>query len=281
MTGNTVVARMLEGLSAVVIAGGAGIGAASARAMANEGANVTIGDINPESAEAVAAEIRAAGGEAFGMLVDARSPESVAALVEAAQQNFGPLHLAHLNAGGGVDSPILNGSLERFEASVSITLISQFIGLQAVAPAIIAAGGGAIVLTSSQTGLIGQGQITGYVASKHGVIGLTKAAAAELAPYGIRVNCVCPSAIHTGIFGGAFPDATDADALLGKFNVMGRVGRPREVADVVTFLLSERASFMTAAAIPIDAGNSVLQSPQFVEAIHGLAGHIKGLGGKS
>jgi NAD(P)-dependent dehydrogenase (short-subunit alcohol dehydrogenase family) len=271
--------RQLEGLSAVVTAGGSGIGAAAARAIAADGAKVTIGDLDAARAEAVAAEIRAAGGEALGMIVDARSPESVAALVAAAQQCFGPLHLAHLNAGGGVDSPILDGSLERFEASIAITLVSQFIGLQAVAPAIIAAGGGAIVLTSSQTGLIGQPGITGYVASKHGVIGLTKSAAAELAPYGIRVNCVCPSAIYTGIFGGAFADEAQADAILGKYNIMGRVGRPREVGDVVAFLLSERASFMTAAAIPIDAGNSVLQSPQFVDEIQGLAQHIKGLGG--
>ncbi len=259
---------------ALVTGAGSGIGAATARVFAREGAAVALVDINLDNAEKIATEIRQQGGRAIALKVDVRGEEGNQAMVEKTVAEFGALHIAHLHAGGTADTTVLNANLENFDNGIGFTLRGCFLGMTACAPAIVAAGGGAIVATSSQAGLKGQRSLMAYTAAKHGVIGLVKSAAAELGPLGVRVNAVCPASVYTGIFTQAFPNVGEIDAFLGKHNALGRVGRPEEVAELVAFLASERAAFITGCAVPIDGGSSNMQSPMFQNDIDALGSKL-------
>jgi NAD(P)-dependent dehydrogenase (short-subunit alcohol dehydrogenase family) len=137
---------------------------------------------------------------------------------------------------------------------IAINLRGVYLGIRALAPALIAAGGGTLVATASVAGLRGGRGMPAYFASKHAVVGLVKAAAAELAGNNIRVNAVCPGVIDTPILGPAHGVKEIADNILGPMHLLKRVGQPEEVAEVVAFLSSEQSSFMTGAAIPVDGG---------------------------
>jgi NAD(P)-dependent dehydrogenase (short-subunit alcohol dehydrogenase family) len=227
----------------VIVTGGAsGIGRATARTLAREGARVVVADLNLEGARTVAKEIEAAGGEALGCEVDVAEPESNQEMVRASLERFGALHAAHLNAGIAAPSTILDSSLEDWDRVVAVNLRGVFLGLRAVAPPMIEAGGGSIVATASVAGLLGGSGMPSYYASKHGVVGLVKSAAAEFCGHGIRVNAL-------------------TDDLMGSMHLLNRVGRPEEVAEFVTFLLSERAGFMTGGAYVVDGGMTASVTP--------------------
>lgn len=228
----------------VLISGGArNIGGASARMLVAEGAKVVIGDVLDEEGAALAREL---GDAARYLHLDVTSEEDWAAAVELAVAEFGKLDVLFNNAG------IFNGGqLQRYKRSqwqemLDVNLTGAFLGMKAAADAIIAAGGGSIINTSSIEGLRGTPWAHGYVASKWGLTGLTKSAAMELAPYGVRVNSLHPGRISTPA-----TDQMPADLIPIP---LGRPGRPEEVATFVVFLASDEASFTTGSEFVMDGG---------------------------
>ena len=240
------------GKTAVVTGGGSGIGKAVATALGAEGANVVVNDLKLEVAQAVVDEITGAGGSAVAVAGDVGNPDDVKASVDKAVEAYGALHLAFNNA--GIGGPMgLAGDIEidGYHKLMDVNLHSVFYGMHYQLPQIVAAGGGAIVNTSSILGLVGEGTALPYVAAKHGVAGMTKAAAISYADQGVRVNSVHPGYIDTPLLG-ALP-AEAYDALTG-LHPIGRLGHAEEVAELVLFLLSDKASFITGSQHVIDGG---------------------------
>lgn len=248
--------KNFTGKTALVTGGASGIGKAVALRLAAEGASVVVLDLRQEAAQAVADEIAAAGGAATAVAGDVSKPKDLEAAVQTAVSAYGGLHLAFNNAGiGGPQGPVGDyddsDDFAAYRSLIEINLNSVYYGMRYEIPAIIAAGGGAIVNTSSILGTVGEGNATPYSAAKHGVAGMTKSAGASYAARGVRVNSVHPGYIDTPLLAG-MPKA-HYDALVAK-HPAGRLGTADEVANLVLFLLSEQASFINGSQHHVDGG---------------------------
>ena len=244
----------LENKVALVTGAGSGIGRAVALAYARAGARVIVSDIAEDSAlETVRLAGQATpGATAVFVQADASNPGDHEALVGAALDRFGALHIACNNAGiGGELNPVADLTVQGWRKVIEINLSGVFYAMRAQIPRIVNAGGGAIVNMASILGQVGTPKSAGYVAAKHGVVGLTQTAALEYATQHVRVNAVGPGYIDTPLLE-SLP--ADARAALIGLHPLGRLGRAEEVAELVTWLSSDRASFVTGAYYPVDGG---------------------------
>jgi NAD(P)-dependent dehydrogenase (short-subunit alcohol dehydrogenase family) len=248
---------MLEGKSALITGAGSGIGRAAALAFVREGAWVAAADRNLDAAKATVAAIEAMGGEAVAIACDVTEDMQVAAMVAAAVNAFGGLDCAFNNAGVAPyqlnSAGVLTADLE--EASwlglIDVNLHGVWRCLQHEVAQMRKQGGGAIVNTASILGLIGSGGAAAYVASKHAVVGLTKAAAIDHAPENIRVNAVCPGYIETPMTEETV--RRRGEALMARVP-MARMGKPEEIAEAVVWMCSDRAGFVTGSCWQVDGG---------------------------
>jgi len=244
----------LENRTALVTGGASGIGRAVALAYAREGARVVVSDIDEDGgAETVELiEQATSGAEAVFVRADVSSPDDHEALVETAVERYGALHVACNNAGiGGELAPVGEMSLDGWRKVIAINLDGVFYAMRAQIPRMLEAGGGAIVNMASILGQVGTANSAAYVAAKHGVVGLTKTAALEYASRGIRVNAVGPGYIDTPLLED-LPD--EARSALVDLHPIGRLGQAEEVAELVTWLSGEGASFVHGAYFPVDGG---------------------------
>jgi NAD(P)-dependent dehydrogenase (short-subunit alcohol dehydrogenase family) len=242
-----------SGKVALVTGAGGGIGEAIAITFAQKGASVIVSDIEVENGQQVVEKIQQAGGKAVFIKADVSDPESVENLVADAVDAFGRLDYAVNNAGiGGAQAKTGKYGLEDWQQVIDINLNGVFYCMRYQIPAMLAGEGGAIVNISSILGTDAFEKTSAYTASKHGVVGLTKTAALEYAQDGIRVNSVAPAFIETPMV----TDGFDDEALKGimALHAMGRLGKPQEVADLVVFLCSDKASFMTGGYYLVDGG---------------------------
>jgi NAD(P)-dependent dehydrogenase (short-subunit alcohol dehydrogenase family) len=246
------------GLVAVITGAGSGIGAATARVVARRGARVCCADVDLARAELITEEIVAAGGTAFAWRADVSDPDDNRALADEVVRRYGSLDLAHLNAGIVRGGPILELAFSDWERAVAVNLQGVFLGLQACGRAMAESGGGSIVITSSGAGLLGSAGGAIYSATKHGVLGLMKCSAIDLARYGIRVNAVCPGVVDTPIQGSLHGQPEQLLRKWGQLHPIGRLGDTDEIARVVAFLLSQESSYMTGSTVAVDGGATAM-----------------------
>jgi NAD(P)-dependent dehydrogenase (short-subunit alcohol dehydrogenase family) len=239
----------LQDRVAIVTGGASGIGKATAENFAAEGAKVIIADLESSAG----AKVAQAGGATF-VPTDVREAKQVEALVKYATDKFGRLDVMYNNAGIGISTPLVDTTEEEYRETIRIDLDGVFWGLKFGGKVRLEQRRGSIISTASVAGLIGSPGLSAYNAAKHGVVGLTKAAALEFGPFGVRVNCVCPGVIDTPLVARVFGQMEGARKLLDGMHPIGRMGQPIEIAKVVTFLASDDASFLTGQAIAVDGG---------------------------
>ncbi|KAB2910383.1 MAG: SDR family oxidoreductase [Kofleriaceae bacterium] len=238
---------------ALVTGAGSGIGRDIAFQLAREGARVVVSDINDAGGAETVAHIRERGGTAVYQRADTSKPGDNEALVAAAIEQLGGLHIAVNNAGiGGPQAPAGEYPIDGWDKVIAINLSGVFYGMRYQLPAMLRAGGGSIINIASVLGQVGFRNSAAYVAAKHGVVGLTRAAALEYGPQKVRVNAVGPGFIRTPLVEKSLsPEALRA--LEGQ-HAMNRLGESTEVAELVTWLASDRASFVTGGYYAVDGG---------------------------
>jgi 3alpha(or 20beta)-hydroxysteroid dehydrogenase len=243
----------LAGKVAIVTGAARGIGAATARLFAEEGAKVAIADVLDDAGAALAREI---GDAAFYHHADASDEDDWRSLADAAETRFGPVDVLVNNAGVALFKTVIDTSKAEFERVIAINLTGVFLGMHTLAPRMVALGHGSIVNIASNEAMRGVNGLGAYAASKWGVRGLTKVAAMELGHRGVRVNSLHPGGTDTDL---ANPLRKSADELQPTYTIqpIQRIGRPREIAAVSLFLASDEASYVCGAEFTVDGGSSI------------------------
>lgn len=245
-------AGLVAGKVALVTGGGSGIGRQACLVFAREGARVVVCDVAVEGGQETVGQIEQAGGQATFIRADVAQAAEVEALVAKTVETYGRLDCAYNNAGiAGRTARVADDSEQNWERILAINLKGVWLCLKYEIAHMLTQGGGAIVNTASDAGLIGLRRAGAYVASKHGVVGLTKTAALEYAKANIRVNAVCPGPIDTPMLREASERVIDAMATA---QPNGRLGQPREIAEAAVWLCSDAASFVTGHPMPVDGG---------------------------
>ena len=246
--------KILKGKVAIITGAASGIGEATAKLFASEGAKVVVTDISEDNGVKVAEDIRKSGGEAIFVKSDASKPGDHEILVKETVKAFGKLDIAVNNAGiGGASAPTGEYPIDSWQKVIDINLSGVFYGMKYQLPEMVKAGSGSVVNIASILGQVGFENSAAYVASKHGVVGLTKSAALEYAKKKVRVNSIGPGFIYTGLVN---EETMGKEALtfLEQKHAVGRLGNAQEVAELILFLASDKASFVTGSYYPVDGG---------------------------
>lgn len=244
----------LESKVALVTGAASGIGKETALLFAKQGAKVVVSDIAEDDGKKVVKEIEDNGGEALFVKADTSSPEDHNILIEETIDTFGQLDIAVNNAGiGGPQKPVGEYPVDGWDNIIGINLSGVFYGMNRQIPAMLDSGGGSVINMASILGAVGAPNVAGYVAAKHGVVGLTKSAALEYAEQNIRVNSIGPGYIYTKMVNEETMGKEGIEAL-EKLHPMGRLGEAKEIAEMVLWLASDKSSFATGSYFPINGG---------------------------
>ncbi len=243
----------LSGKVAIVTGAGSGIGRATVLLFANEGAKVVAVDVNSKSVQ----ETAKAHSSILPIEADITSQQQVDRMASSTLENFGKIDVLVNNAGIYFDTPVTETSPEEWDRIMSVNLKGPFLCSRRMIPEMLRGGGGSIVNCASVVAYAPLENSCAYMASKAGLVGLTKSMARDLATKNIRVNCVCPGAVNTPMLWGEMPEGANREEELkksGKDHPLGRIASPEEVAHAILFLASERSSFMTGSSLIIDGG---------------------------
>jgi len=252
--------KRLDGRVAIVTGGGAGIGAATAELFAEEGARVVLAEWTPGSGEAVAARIVAAGGQAVAVQADVSRSADVARVVEAAMSRWGAVDVLVNNAGVELKCPLDETAEEEWDRVLAVNLKSAFLMSKAVMPIMKVQRRGTVVMNSSVGNYIAAVNSSAYGASKAGMLALVRGMALEMAPYGVRVNAVCPGVIDTPMNERNLRRAADPEAMRRSWyevTPLGYLGTPRDVAYAMLFLAGDESRFITGTPLVIDGGRLI------------------------
>ena len=240
---------------ALITGAGSGMGRAAALLFAREGAKIACADIDDASANETAKIIERDGGKAFAIKVDVSKSADVQAMVAAAAEKLGPPNIVYNNAGiEGASNFLAQMSEDDFDRVIAINLRGVWLGMKYALPHMIKNGGGSIINTASIAGLVGIKSAAAYCAAKAGVIALTRVAALEYGRYNVRVNAICPGAIDTPMVQRVQGDGGLREGAINRISVLGRIGKPEEIAKTALFLASDDSSFATGAPFVIDGG---------------------------
>lgn len=246
--------KQLEHKVAIITGAGAGIGRETALLLAKEGAKVVVSDIDVQAGERVVKEIESAAGEAIFVKADTSNPDDHKSLVDKTLEKFGRLDIAVNNAGiGGPLVPVGEYPIDGWDKVIGINLSGVFYGMNRQIPAMLKSGGGSVINIASILGSVGTLNAAGYVASKHGVVGLTKAAAIDYAKQNIRINAIGPGYVYTNLVNEETM-GKDGIKALENLHPLGRLGKASEIAEMILWLASDRSSFTTGAYYPVDGG---------------------------
>jgi NAD(P)-dependent dehydrogenase (short-subunit alcohol dehydrogenase family) len=250
--------NILKDKVAIITGASAGIGYATAKLLAAEGAKMIVGARRKTELEGLVHEIIAAGGQAIAVVGDVREEQYAATLVETAERTYGGLDIAFNNAGTlGEMGPTPSVSAAGFADTIAANLNSGFLGAKYQIPAMLKRGAGSLIFTSTFVGhTVGFPGLAAYASSKSGLIGLTQALAAEFGPQGIRVNAILPGAVDTAMYHG-MNSTPEAQSFVTGLHALKRIAKPEELARTVLYLASELSSFVTGTSMLVDGGLSI------------------------